>query len=82
MMGQSLTLKGAGMNLIEAIQDRCNFIRKQIIPAYIAIGLNGSIGKILLENDIKQAEAAIASGDVTRMISILASLRETCERAQ
>lgn len=69
------------MNLIEAIQERCNYIRDTIIPEYVRIGPAGSIGKMLLQNDILNAESIIAHGDVVQMIEALRMLRETCERA-
>lgn len=69
------------MNLIEAIQERCNYIREQVIPEYDAIGDAGRFGKIMLQNDVREAESVIASGDTVAMISKLKQLRETCERA-
>ena len=69
------------MNLVEAIQERCNFIRDNVIPEYEKIGSVGMIGKMLLQQDVKNAEAVIASGDVVAMVSTLKSLRETCESA-
>jgi hypothetical protein len=68
-------------NLIEAIQERCNYIRETIIPAYDEIGPSGAFGKMMLRADIKDAESAIAGGDPIAMIATLKTLRETCERA-
>ena len=68
-------------NLIEAIQERCNFIREQVIPEYEKIGPAGMFGKMALQNDIRNAESVIASGDTIAMIATLKELRETCERA-
>jgi len=68
-------------NLIEAIQERCNYIRTEILPAYEEIGPAGFIGKTLLKADITRAESVIASGDTIEMIAVLKELRETCERA-
>ena len=69
------------MNIIEAIQERCNYIRETIIPAYDEIGDAGRFGKIMLQADITRAESTIASGDAIEMIAMLKALRETCERA-
>lgn len=69
------------MNMIEAIQERCNYIRDTVIPEYDRIGPAGTIGKMLLQQEIKNAEAVIASGDVVQMVCTLKELRDTCERA-
>ena len=69
------------MNIIEAIQERCNFLREHVIPEYDKLGLPGVLGAALLRQDVVKAEAVIASGDTTQMIGTLAALRETCERA-
>lgn len=69
------------LNLIEAIQERCNFIRDTILPEYLAIGPAGAFGAIMLRQDIKKGEQAIASDNVVLMVQVLVELRETCERA-
>jgi len=69
------------LNLIEAIQERCNFIREQVIPLYDEIGPAGAFGKMMLQQDIKNAESVIASGDCIAMIATLKELRVTCEKA-
>lgn len=68
-------------NMIEAIQERCNYIRDKIIPQYERIGPAGTFGKMMLQNDISNAEAVIAGGDVVQMVTTLQSLRETCDSA-
>ncbi|MFZ3343370.1 MAG: hypothetical protein WA213_21005 [Terriglobales bacterium] len=69
------------MNLIEGIQKKCNYIRDAIIPEYDAIGEAGRLGKIMLLQDIKKGEAAIAGGDVIEMLRVYKELESTCERA-
>lgn len=69
------------MNLIEAIQERCNYIRETIIPEYDKIGPSGMFGKMALQGDIKKGEQAIASGDTIQMIAVLKELRSTCDSA-
>jgi hypothetical protein len=69
------------MNLIEGIQQKCNYIRDTIIPEYDAIGPAGRFGKIMLQADIQKGEQAIASGDVTECLRVYKELEETCERA-
>lgn len=68
-------------NLIEAIQQKCNYIRDEVIPMYEQIGPVGNIGKMFLQNEVRNAESVIASGDVVQMVSTLQSLTETCESA-
>lgn len=38
------------MNLIEGIQQKCNYIRERVIPEYDRIGPAGAIGKMLLQH--------------------------------
>jgi len=68
-------------NIIEAIQERCNYIRETILPEYEKVGAAGAIGGLLLKQQVQRAEAVIASGDPIVMIATLKELRETCERA-
>lgn len=68
-------------NLIEGIQQKCNYIRDTIIPEYEAIGPAGRFGKIMLQEDIRKGEAAIASDDVVQMLQVYRELEETCKRA-
>lgn len=68
-------------NLVEGIQQKCNYIRDNIIPEYECIGPAGAIGKLLLQEDIKKGERAIASDDVVEMLRVYKELETTCERA-
>jgi hypothetical protein len=69
------------MNLIEGIQQKCNFIRETILPEYIKIGPSGAFGVIGLREDIAKGERAIAGGDVVEMMRVYKELEETCEQA-
>lgn len=66
------------MNVIEAIQQECERVRKAV-PNYEALGPVGAFGAAMLKTSIKEGEAAIASGDVTRMLPALQSLRDCAE---
>ena len=55
------------MNLVEGIQDQCNRTR-ELKTAYDAIP-TGAFGGAFITAAIKEGEAAIASGDVIRMLS-------------
>lgn len=65
------------MNLIEGIQQECHRVR-ELIPHYDALGPVGTFGGLVLRESIREGEAAIASGDVTRMVEALKDLKE-CE---
>lgn len=69
------------MNLVEGIQQKCNYIRDEIIPHYDAIGSAGVFGKAMLQADIKKGEQAIAGGDVIEMLRVYKELESTCEHA-
>lgn len=69
------------MNLIEAIQEKCNYIREEIIPAYDRIGAAGTFGKMMLQQDIMRGEQAIANDDPVEMMAVYKHLEETCRRA-
>ena len=69
------------MNLVEGIQQKCNFIRETIIPEYDKIGPAGAIGKMLLQDEVRRAEQSVAGGDVIEMLAIYKELETTCERA-
>ena len=69
------------MNLIEGIQEKCNFIRDTILPEYAKIGSAGIFGSAMLREDIRRGEAAIASGDTVEMLRVYMELESTCERA-
>ena len=64
-------------NLIEGIQSECNRVR-ELLPEYEAIGAAGQFGLLMLKADIAEGEAAIASGDVVRMVGALKAL-QGCE---
>lgn len=64
-------------NLVEGIQEQCNRVR-EILPHYDALGPVGVFGATMLRHAIKEGEAAIASGDVVRMVKAYAAL-ESCE---
>jgi hypothetical protein len=68
-------------NLIEGIQQKCDYIRETVIPAYDKSGPAGALGKIFLQADIKRGEQAIASGDVVEMLEVYKALEATCESA-
>ena len=69
------------MNLVEGIQQKCNYIRDTIIPEYDRLGPSGVIGKMLLQQDIKKGEMAITGDDVIEMLRVYKELESTCERA-
>jgi hypothetical protein len=63
-------------NLIEAIQERCNELREEYIPAYESIGPAGMFGVAMMKMGISRAEEAIATGDTVGMVAALQELRE------
>lgn len=63
------------MNLIEGIQYECSRAR-ELVQAYEEIGAAGVFGKTVIEQAIREGEAAIASGDVTRMLRAFKALEE------
>lgn len=65
------------MNLIEGIQLQCNRVR-ELLTHYEELGPVGVFGVFVLTNAIREGEAAIASGDVMRMLAAHKSL-EGCE---
>lgn len=64
-------------NMIDGIQGQCNRCR-ELITHYDAIGPAGAFGKAMTQRDITEAEAAIASGDVVRMLRAYKAL-EGCQ---
>lgn len=62
-------------NLIEGLQEEMNRVR-ELLKEYEAIGAPGVFGTIILKAEIKNAEAAIASGDVIHMLQCYESLKE------
>jgi len=63
------------MNLIEGLQQEMNRCR-DLIKAYEEIGPAGALGKLVIENSIKNGEAAIASGDVVAMVAAYQDLKK------
>lgn len=61
-------------NVIEGIQGECERVRS-LLPDYEAIGPAGRFGLEMLKADIREGEAAIASGETVRMIQALKSLK-------
>lgn len=64
-------------NVIEGIQKECNRCR-QLVGIYSSLGPIGVFGRTMIEADIREGEAAIASGDVVRMVAALKAL-QGCE---
>lgn len=63
------------MNVIEAIQNECQRVR-DLLPLYEEIGPAGAFGLAMLKASIKTGEAAIASGDVMKMLPALKDLQD------
>lgn len=55
------------MNIIDGIQFQCDRCR-ELIKQYEELGPIGLFGKTMIQADITEGEAAIASGDVVRMV--------------
>ena len=64
-------------NIIDGIQKQCARCRV-VVTHYEALGPVGMFGKLMIERDIAEGEAAIASGDVVRMLQAYKAL-EGCE---
>lgn len=64
-------------NVIEAVQRECNRVR-ELVKDYDELGSVGVFGATMLRQDIQEGEAAIASGDVVRILAALKSL-QGCE---
>ena len=64
-------------NLIEGIQRQMNRAR-ELVEEYKQIGTAGTFGRVMIEQDIREGEAAIASGDVIRMMAAYKAL-EGCK---
>ena len=63
------------MNLVEGIQEemkRCRELRE----IYDDIGPAGAFGKMVIDQSLDEAEAALASGDVVRMLRAHADLKQ------
>lgn len=68
-------MKGVRMNLIEAIQAECDRLRRCISHG-VEIGPAGKFYILMAQQEISKGEQAIASGDVTKMVTALASMKE------
>lgn len=66
------------MNLIEGIQEQCKRVRDELLPLYEELGPVGAFGAAMLKQAVTEGEAAIASGDVVRMLAAYKEL-EGCE---
>ena len=64
-------------NIIDGIQQECNRVRDQLLPAYREIGPAGTFGILVLTKAIEEGEAAIASGDIVRMIAAYKELKDS-----
>jgi hypothetical protein len=64
-------------NIIDGIFSEMNRCR-ELIRHYVDIGPAGEFGRIMIEADIRDGEAAIASGDAVRCIVAYKALKE-CE---
>ena len=63
------------MNLIEGIQaelKRCRELRQ----IYEDIGPAGIFGKLMIDSSIKEAEAALPTGDITKIRRAYADLKQ------
>lgn len=60
-------------NLIEGMLRQMNRAR-ELVKQYEAIGPAGAFGKAAIEQTIREGEAAIASGDVIRMLAAYKAL--------
>lgn len=64
------------MNLIEGIQAEQKRFREELIPAYESIGGEGKFALLfVLKPLLIQSDVAIACGDVTAMVKVLAEMR-------
>ena len=63
-------------NLVEGIQQQCSRVRDVLLPAYKEIGSAGQFGSLMLQAAVREGEAAIASGDIVRMVRAYKMLEE------
>lgn len=63
-------------NLITGLHDEiCR--NKEVLKEYEDVGRPGQFGAVMIRQSIKDAEDALASGDITEMIRTLKNLQET-----
>jgi hypothetical protein len=62
------------MNIIEGIQEQNNRVR-ELIKLYLSVP-NGQFAAAMMKAAIQEGEAAIASGDVVRMVAAYKELEE------
>lgn len=62
------------MNLVEGVIAECNRCRA-LIKNYEDIGPVGNFGKMMIDNTIKHAEAALGRGDIEELMGCLQALR-------
>jgi len=63
------------MNLIAEMQQEMNRCR-ELLAEYEKIGPSGAFGAAVIKNSIKSGEAAIASGDIDRMLAAYEDLKK------
>jgi hypothetical protein len=61
-------------NLVEGLLDEMNRCR-ELVKQYGEIGPAGAFGRAAIEQDIKNAEKALAGGDVVEMIQAFKALQ-------
>ena len=61
-------------NLIEGLIEQMNRCR-ELIKHYEAIGPVGTFGKVMIQQDIKNAEIALGSGDTIEMVKCYETLK-------
>ena len=65
-------------NLVEGIQRLVKHVREELMPAYREIGPAGTFGLAMITQAADEGDAAIASGDVVRMLAAFKAL-EGCQ---
>lgn len=62
-------------NLVEGIISECNRAR-EVLSYYKEIGPAGMFGAAMIEAKIREGEAALASGEVVRMMQAYQTLKD------
>lgn len=62
-------------NLAEALPQECARVR-EVLGFYKAIGPAGMVGAAFIEQDLREADRAMVSGDVVAMIRAYKKLKE------